>query len=487
MHEDNANPRYAVLGYETSGNKRSNKIIELNVLIVEEENKISAKIVDSYHTLINPETKVSEAVLEETGITLEELNVAPLFSDIAEDFIALLEGQILLTTDLKEKVKQLEKELKKAGHKLECSKEDIADLIEEKMPELADKNLSTACHELGIVEGKFHRPIDEAIAITEVLQNLRYDMKTNNGVEISYSKIHAAHPALDLKQLARLSYRPGLLQLYNDGRAVYVERFESLAKEVPKYLVQFKSDYDQEIDSIQLAQFHDPLIALLKKEERIRRLKPSINYNQRREAWGVFHSENPFDLKVAPLLKGKGTLLHYALNEEDAERWIDVQKQVASQDEYTYVDMEDKKLMARLKKEREKLLRAKIRPLLEYPHDDFVVMGPGRDDDELSCHFFVKRKLFGHAFLSGQQVYGLDKCPKSVKPIKENDFLKFLILKELENWTSGTVADHSIKIMGSEKKVQPTPVMVDLDMVLVKRKPARKVIIEIITTIIKKE
>lgn len=453
MTEETQNKRYAVLEFETSQNKRSNKIIEISILILEEEeNEKQAKIVDTYNSLINPETKIAPEVLESTGITLEEISAAPNFADQAEDIEHFTEGCTLLVCEQKEKKKLLDKEFKKAGVEFKRDYLSIEDIVEKELSEVKTFDLDKVCESLEITKSEHHKSIDDAIAITEIFQNLHYKINTNNGVEISYSKIHKAHPALDLKLLSKLSSRSGLLQLYNEGKAVYVERFQSLSREVPKYLLFFKKEFDQEVDSIQIAQFHDPLIALLKKEERIRRLKPTLNYQQRKVAWGVFHTENPFDLKVMPLLKGQGTLLHFADDEEEAHRWIDIQKQVASQDEYTYVDMDDKKLMARLKKEREKLLRAKVRPLLEYPHDNFVVMGPGRDDDELSCHFFVKRKLFGHAFLSGQQVYSLDKCPPTVKPIKENDFLKFLILKELEVWGKGNNVDHSIKVFNSEKK-----------------------------------
>ena len=453
MTEEAQKQRYAVVEFETSQNKRSNKIIEITILILEEESENQAKIIDTYNSLINPETKIAPEVLESTGITLEEIAEAPIFAAIAEDIEHFTEGSTLLVCDQKEKKKLLDKEFKKAAVEFKRDYISLEDIVKKELPEIKEFDLDLICSELEITKSEHHKSRDHAIVILEIFQNLHYKIKTNNGVEISYSKIHNAHPALDLKLLSKLSSRSGLLQLYNDGQAVYVERFQSLSREVPKYLLFFKKEYDQEIDSIQTAQFHDPLIALLKKEERIRRLKPTLNYNNRKKAWGVFHNENPFDLKVMPLLKGQGTLLHFAASEEEALHWIDVQKQVASQDEYTYIDMDDKKLMARQKKESERLLRSKVRPLLEYPHDDFVVMGPGRDDDELSCHFFVKRKLFGHAFLSGQQVFALDKCPPSVKPIKENDFLKFLILKELEIWGKGNSVDHSIKVFSSEKKV----------------------------------
>jgi hypothetical protein len=188
------------------------------------------------------------------------------------------------------------------------------------------------------------------------------------------------------------------------------------------------------------------------KEERIRRLKPVLNYSERRDAWGAFHSENPFVLQSMPLLKGKGTLVYYAPEEEATERWINTQSQGDEFDEYSYVDMEDPELMGLLQKEREKKVRAKLKPFTEYPHENFVVMGPGRDDDELSCHFFIKRKLLGHSFLSGQQVYDMNKCPDNVRPIKENDFLKYLILEELESWKNDPSDQHSIKVFLKPKK-----------------------------------
>lgn len=446
MQEETNSERFAVVHLEASGATARAKIIELVAYIVEEVAD-EVHITDTFSVLLNPGTKLKPELLAQLDISAEELDQASTFADVAEDLSLFLHNIIFVSADEKLHLKLLTSEFKKAGIDFKTDELSLSQLAAEKIQDQQLKDFDQLVNYFELNLDDQTSTSARATLTVEVLQNLKFDIKTKSDYELSYTELHGSHPGLDLSSLTKLSNQTGLLQLYNDGKPIYVEKFNSLKNEVPKYLLKFKEMYDQEIDTIQMAHFHDPLIALRKKEERIRRLKPVLNYSERRDAWGVFHSENPFTLKSMPLLKGKGTLIHYAPKQENTERWIDIQMLEGQQDEYTYVDMEDPALMSRLKKEREKQVRAKIKPFLEYPHDDFVVMGPGRDDDELSCHFFIKRKLYGHAFLSGQQVYGLDKCPNSVRPIKENDFLKYLILKELQSWSSNPSINHSIKVL----------------------------------------
>ena len=83
-----------------------------------------------------------------------------------------------------------------------------------------------------------------------------------------------------------------------------------------------------------------------------------------------------------------------------------------------------------------------------------LLWGPGKDDDELSCHFFAGGKLSGHAFLSGQAVYSLDTIPKDLKPLKETDLLKHYLLREFHDWKTRASRDHSIKVLKSHKKAK---------------------------------
>jgi DNA polymerase-3 subunit epsilon len=78
----------AILDVETTGAAAPyDRIIEIGLLRIENN-----KLVRKFETLINPEVTISPFIENLTGIKNEELGSAPLFSDIKNDLIDLLEG-----------------------------------------------------------------------------------------------------------------------------------------------------------------------------------------------------------------------------------------------------------------------------------------------------------------------------------------------------------------------------------------------------------
>ena len=51
----------------------------------------------------------------------------------------------------------------------------------------------------------------------------------------SFTKIHKTYPGLDLKFLSELHPTPGIVHFNFEGKTVYIERFENLRDEVPKF------------------------------------------------------------------------------------------------------------------------------------------------------------------------------------------------------------------------------------------------------------
>ncbi len=444
--------RFAVIDLEASSTKPRNRIIEIAAIILEDDGKtISLK--DTYSTLVNPEVEVPSNILELTGITKEELDTAPKFFEVAEDLELLTRDCTVVAHNAEFDMGLLQEEFEKLGTEyLRKSKCTLA-LAKEHYPELASYDLKSLCELLNIELDFNHRAMDDAIACAELFQNTYLKTLDSSREEgPSLTKIHRAHPSLDLGFLSQLTETPGLVHFNKEGKTVYVERFENLAQEVPRYLLRFTSKFESDLDTVQVESFKDSLMAMRKKEERIHKIKPLYNMEERKKSWGVFLKENPFSLRAFPLFKGKGDLLFISDNKDDAVHWIRLQLNDVEKQEFAYIDQQDQKLINRLKKERERTIRAKVRPFAQYPHDYFVVMGPGRDDDELSCHFFGGGKLSGHAFLSGQAVFGLDKAPDNIKQVRETDLLKHYFLREFQDWKTRSRRDHSIKVLKSNKK-----------------------------------
>lgn len=446
------NRRFAVIDLEASSTKPRNRIIEVAALILEDDGH-SVVLKDSYSTLVNPEVEVPKDILELTGITPEELETAPKFFEIAEDLELLTRDCTVVAHNVDFDITLLKEEYEKLGteylRKTKCTQQ----LAKEHYPELASYDLKSLCELLEIDLDFNHRAMDDAIAAAELFTKTYIDSLPGKREEgPSITKIHKIHPGLNLCFFGDLTPSPGVVHFNNDGKTIYIERFENLKVEVPRFLTKFHEKFETEVEELQVLAFKDALMAMRKKEERINKLQPHFNIEERKSSWGVFLKENPFSLRAFPLDKGKGDLLFISNNKDDAVHWIRLQLNDVEKQEFAYIDQQDQKLINRLKKEREKTIRAKVRHFATYPHDYFVVMGPGRDDDELSCHFFAGGKLNGHAFLSGQAVYTLDTIPGSVKPLKETEILKHYFLREFHDWKTRASRDHSIKVLKSNKK-----------------------------------
>ncbi|MCL6571632.1 MAG: ATP-dependent DNA helicase DinG [Bacillus sp. (in: Bacteria)] len=81
--------RFVVIDLETTGNipKKGDKIIQFAAVVIE-----NGKITEKFSSLINPQRPIPVFIEELTGLTNEMVKDAPLFSEIAEKVIALLEG-----------------------------------------------------------------------------------------------------------------------------------------------------------------------------------------------------------------------------------------------------------------------------------------------------------------------------------------------------------------------------------------------------------
>jgi len=452
-NQTDGNRRFAVVDLEASSTKPRNRIIEIAVLILEDDG-YDLVLKDSFSTLVNPEVEVPTDILELTGITKEELDIAPKFFEIAEDLEMYTRDCTIVAHNVEFDIALLQEEFEKLGTELLRKTKCTLALAKEHYAELGKYDLKSLCQILEIDLAFNHRAMDDAVACAELFQKTYYESKGTHPEDgPSLTKLRKVHPGLDLGFYKDLKPTPGLVHFSSEGETILVERFENLTKDVPRYIERFVERYERTIDDLQITPFKDALIAMREKEDFIFKLNPEINLEKRNNSWGVFLKENPFSLKAYPLFKGQGDLLFISQNKDDAIYWIKLQLDDVEKQEFAYIDQQDHKLINRLKKEREKTIRAKVRCFATYPHDHFVVMGPGRDDDELSCHFFSGGKLNGHAFISGQAVFDLDSAPKSLKPAKETEILKHYFLREFQDWKTRSLRSHSIKQLKSAKMV----------------------------------
>src|SRR5437764_120616 len=89
--------KLAFVDIETTGTSlRGDRVIEIGVVRIEDN-----KIVKTLNTLVNPERYLPEEITLLTGITRNELEGAPNFSDLKEQLLEILDGCVMVAHNVR--------------------------------------------------------------------------------------------------------------------------------------------------------------------------------------------------------------------------------------------------------------------------------------------------------------------------------------------------------------------------------------------------
>lgn len=151
---------------ETTGlSARFNRIIEIGFIKVED-----GKIIERFSSLINPKQRLSSKITQITGITQKEVDEAPVFEEIFEQFDSKLKGYHLIahwaSFDLsffESEYYKLDKDFK---HKLYCSV-----LMSRRLyPFFRHHNLDSLIQRFNLSIQRRHRAFDDAELIYQFLK-----------------------------------------------------------------------------------------------------------------------------------------------------------------------------------------------------------------------------------------------------------------------------------------------------------------------------
>lgn len=160
--------RLIMLDTETTGLKpeAGHRVIEIGAVVL--ENRQITR--ESFHQYINPEFAVEQGALEVHGISNEFLQDKPTFDVIVEDFMAFIDGAVLVMHNAPFDVKFLNNELMlcQYGQQLEQVAEIVDSLViaKQKHPG-ARNNLDALCKRYGINHA--HRTLHGALLDAQIL------------------------------------------------------------------------------------------------------------------------------------------------------------------------------------------------------------------------------------------------------------------------------------------------------------------------------
>jgi DNA polymerase-3 subunit epsilon len=142
--------RFAVIDTETTGFGKTDRLVEVAVVLVE-----GNEIIQEWETLINPERDISNSNIH--GITSEVVSLAPTFAEIDSEFSRLIHGSIMVAHNISFDRRMLEQEYSRVKKQVDLGM-GFCTLQATKL------KLEVACKEYGITNVSAHRALTDARA-----------------------------------------------------------------------------------------------------------------------------------------------------------------------------------------------------------------------------------------------------------------------------------------------------------------------------------
>lgn len=271
---------FALVDIETTGGyPRDHHMVELYVAIHD-----GTRVLQTYHSMVKPLSPLPGRIQQLTGIQPEELENAPLFSDIAEEVFGLLKDRVLVAHQASFDYSFLKKELTEAGYPLDLSRICTVRLSRKMLPGYSSYSLGSVCGRLGIaIEGR-HRAEGDARALVQLFEHL-YQLDSGQTVQQMLKKKSGMQfPAhLDPEKIHGLPETPGVYRfLARDQKPLYIGMAVNLKKRVYSHFGSIhrgrrKQQMHREVFDVVYRECGTPWLAALQEASDIATFFPPLN------------------------------------------------------------------------------------------------------------------------------------------------------------------------------------------------------------------
>ncbi|WP_116788572.1 exonuclease domain-containing protein [Flavobacterium psychrotrophum] len=273
---------YAIVDIETTGgNASGSRITEIAIIIHDGTN-----VLDRFETLVNPQKEIPLPIFALTGINNEMVRDAPLFEEVAEKVMELLEGRIFVAHNVNFDHSFVRHELGRAGLKWTAKQKLCTVRAARKIrPGLPSYSLGNLCRSLDILLENRHRAGGDADA-TAILLSLLLQWDSDD-VIIKMVRKNAQDqrlpPNLPPEDFEQLPEKPGVYYFYSQQRqVVYVGKAKNVKKRVAQHFSGHKitpqrQNFLKDIYSISFEVCATEFMALLLECCEIKKLWPVHN------------------------------------------------------------------------------------------------------------------------------------------------------------------------------------------------------------------
>ncbi|MEE1896973.1 exonuclease domain-containing protein [Flavobacterium rakeshii] len=406
---------YAIVDIETTGgNASGSRITEICIIIHD-----GIKVIDRWETLVNPQKEIPLPIFALTGINNEMVAGAPIFDDIAEKVLELLEGRIFVAHNVNFDHSFVKHELEHAGLKWTTRKLCTVRAARKVRPGLPSYSLGNLCRTLDIPLTRAHRASGDADATAILLSRL---LLWDEGGEIAKMIKRNSHdqnlpPNLPQSEFEQLPEKPGVYYFYNQmGKVVYVGKAKNIKKRVAQHFSGHKitpqrQNFMRDIHSISHEVCGTEFMALLLECCEIRKLWPEHNRALKKfePKFGLYHYEARSGYKylgVGKLAKGQTSVEHFFSLHEGVNLLLSLAGEFSIDHRFCHYGVQDagdfiiKSNTSNLPDIKQH--NAKVEKAMEHitsNRSSFGIVDKGRSGEERSCIWVENGHFYGMGYI----------------------------------------------------------------------------------------
>ena len=271
---------------ETDGmNHVLGHILEVAIIRIENGN-----ITDEFTTLVNPGISVPYFITKLTGITTNDIQPAPAFSDITKRLLEIMDGALFVAHNVRFDYSFLKQEFRRVGIDFEPQQFCTVKLSRALYPEEKSHKLASLIERHNFTYSSRHRAYDDAHVLWQFLRHAQQSFSTRTVDEAIARQIRqpSIPKHLDKKDIAALPTGPGVY-IFNDerGSPLYIGKSINIRRRVMSHFTRDSEEYRefkiaQSIHSIESRQTGGELEALLLESHLIKEMQPLYNRLLRR-------------------------------------------------------------------------------------------------------------------------------------------------------------------------------------------------------------
>ena len=444
---------YAIVDIETTGGNASHsRITEIAIIIHDGVN-----VLERWETLINPQKDISLSIFALTGINNEMVSKAPIFDDVAEKIVSLLNNRVFVAHNVNFDYSFVRHQLEQSGFKWKASKLCTVRAARKIKPGLPSYSLGKLCKSLEIPLVNQHRAGGDADATAILFSKLlEWDEENEIGKMVkNTAQDQRLPPNLPKEDFEKLPQKPGVYYFYNQLKEViYVGKAINLKKRVTSHFIgnsitPQRQNFLREIYGVSFEICATEFMALLLECTEIKKLWPIHNRALKKfePKFGLheYEARNGYHyLAIGKLSKGQQAIETFGniyeginlLNQLIEQFKIDVrfcnfgQKEVG-----IFQQVVSKEPLPSLTNHNKKVRKAL--DFLAQNQPTYAIVDKGRNTDEKSCIWVEKGHFYGMGYIANEEaIYETQQLKEYVTRYQSNQYIMKLIHSYVEKYPS---------------------------------------------------